>query len=78
MDDLLREERLLIKWQHDPIGHHVVDELSASAAGIAEIVHLDGGRPVGQHARPGALGMPAEIDHDVDRELVEQRCGLPV
>ena len=78
MDNPLREERLLIKWQNSAIGHHVVDALGTSAAGIAEVTHLDRGRPVSRNAHPGALGVPAEINHDVNREFVEQRCNIPV
>src|SRR5215813_13294002 len=54
------------------ITDHIVDEISADRAGIAEIAHLERSAAVGEDAEPRIPGMALEVDRDVDLELMQE------
>jgi len=66
MHQPLAEEGLLIRWYDEPIDDDVIDKISARRARIAEIIDLDRRRPVGEDRGSAVLGIPGQIDQNID------------
>src|SRR5262245_259788 len=72
MHDLLGIVRLLLNRQDDRVDNDVVDEIRAGRPGKSEIAGLNRRRPESENAWPRVLGMPFQVDSDVNPKLVEQ------
>ena len=66
MDDLLVVEGLLFHRQSDRIGDHIIDEIAAHRARIAEIIHLNGRRPMRRDLAARQLRIAFELDENID------------
>jgi hypothetical protein len=72
MNYFFRIEWLLIEWQCNRIGDHVVHKRRPAGSRIAEIMRLHWRRPIAQDLRSGMLGMSAQIDGDMHAKLCNQ------
>ena len=74
MNDLFAVIGLLVERQHQLVGDHIIHEVRAHGARIAEIARLDRGRTKRKYVRPGIPCMTHQIHRDIDFHLA-QRAG---
>src|SRR5215472_11292660 len=76
--NLLAEESLLVLRRYHLVGDQVIYEVAAGSPWITHIFCLDRGGTMSQHPGPGATGMAAQIDGDVDFPLPQKLGHLAV
>ncbi len=73
VDDLLAIGRSVLGRNHDSVGKNVIHVVGPHRAGMGQIIHLHGRRPMSKNARPAVLRKTFQIDGNIDLQLPDHR-----
>src|SRR6266852_8836125 len=76
--DFFSVEFLLIEWQDDWIGDHIIVKLGAQRPWKSDVIHLNWCWPIGKDFRATIVRIAALVDDDLYLHIIEKHCNVAI
>src|SRR5229473_3179463 len=76
--DVFGVEFLLIEWQDDWIGDHIIVKIGAQRPRKSDVAHLNWGWPIGKDFWATIVRIAALVDDDIHLHIIQKHCNVAI